>query len=81
MKHSTGKALGILLLCFFVSSSFFGVVSSNASAEGKDLQHGEEEWLIPQRNRLFFSGSGASDTNLSITTLTEGQGQNLMIVM
>ena len=68
MKHSTGKALGILLLCFFVSSSFFGVVSSNASAEGKDWEHGEEEWLIPQRNRLFFSGSDTSDTNLSIIT-------------
>jgi len=66
MKHSTGKALGILLLCFFVGSSFLGVVSSNASAEGKDWLHGEEEWLIPQKNRLYFYGSDTSDTNLSI---------------
>jgi hypothetical protein len=66
MQHSTGKALGILLLCFFVSSSFFSVVSSNVSAEGKDWQHGEEEWLIPLKNRLYFYGSDTSDTNLSI---------------
>ena len=66
MKHSTGKALGILLLCFFVGSSFSGLVSSNASAQGKDWLHGEEEWLIPLKNRLYFHGSDASDTNLSL---------------
>jgi hypothetical protein len=66
MKHSTGKALGILLLCFFVGSSFLAVVSSNVSAEGKDWTHGEEEWLTPQKNRLYFYGSDTSDTNLSL---------------
>ena len=75
---SRGIKAGLLL--FLALTVVISTISVSAQIEKKIWQHGEQEWNIPQKHRLFFSGTNENNANLSnIHPFNTNAGGNYLV--
>ena len=65
MAGAAGRGSKAALLLLLTLTLVLSSLSANAQIEKKIWQDGEQEWNIPQKHRLFFSGTEQNNANLS----------------
>ncbi len=65
MGGAEGRGIHGHLLLLFAIIMLFSSTMVSAQIDKKTWEDGEQEWLIPEKHRLFFSGNDELDTNLS----------------